>query len=218
MTILTTVRKLATISLAVIVVSPALAFVALASAVSVCRAESMPLLTRHTREVTLNGKAALVGHLPENRTIRIVLVLPLREQAGLQSFLKAAYDPASSTHHKFLSVDQFSEKYGPAAADYDTVASVVRDAQVRGEADWRVGDGFVLTLHAAQLVGEAEIAFLQLGSRHLGRIDRIAEAAGQQQAQQNRAGSLHDLAACFGGKRGTNSLTHASMVRGPMYL
>jgi len=98
-----------------------LACAALASAVNVCRAESMPLLTRHTREVTRNGKAPLVGHLPADQSMRIVLVLPLREQTGLQSFLKDVYDPSSATYHKFLTVDQFTEKYDPAAADYDSV-------------------------------------------------------------------------------------------------
>jgi len=79
-----------------------LAFAALA--INVCLAESLPLLTRHTREVTLNGKAPLIGRLPANQSMRIVLVLPLRNQSGLQSFLKDVYDPSSATYHQFLSV------------------------------------------------------------------------------------------------------------------
>jgi subtilase family serine protease len=109
-----------------------LACVALASAVNLCRADTQALLTRHTREVTLNGEAPMVGHLPADQSMRIVLVLPLRDQAGLQSFLKDVYDPANATYHKFLTVDQFTEKYGPAAADYESVQR------------WAKGNGFTV--------------------------------------------------------------------------
>ncbi len=98
-----------------------LACAALASAVNVCRAESMPLLTRHTREVTRNGKAPLVGHLPANQSMRIVLGLPIRDQAGLDSLLKELYDPSSLSYRKFLTVEQFTERFGPTQQDYDTV-------------------------------------------------------------------------------------------------
>ncbi|MGA7379532.1 MAG: hypothetical protein WBX03_01660, partial [Terriglobales bacterium] len=56
-----------------------LAIVTLVSVVSiVCQAESLPPLTRHVREVTLNGQARYVGLLPATQTLRLVLVLPLR--------------------------------------------------------------------------------------------------------------------------------------------
>jgi subtilase family serine protease len=104
-----------------------LALAALALQVNVCRAESLPLLTRHTREVTLNGKAPLVGRIPANQSMRILLVLPLRNQSGLQSFLKDVYDPSSATYHKFLSVGQFTESYGPSATDYEGVKQWARE-------------------------------------------------------------------------------------------
>ena len=86
-----------------------------------CRAESQTLLTRHTREVTRNGQATLVGHLPEIQSMRIVLVLPLRDQAGLESFLNELYDPSSASYRNFLTVEQFTERFGPTQDDYNAV-------------------------------------------------------------------------------------------------
>jgi kumamolisin len=93
----------------------------------VCRAESRPLLTRHTREATVNRQAPLVGRLPESQSMRIVLMLPLRDQAGLDAFLKEAYDPSSASYRKFLTVQQFTQKFGPAAADYASVKQWASD-------------------------------------------------------------------------------------------
>src|SRR5271168_683337 len=53
----------------------------LSGATLASHAQSQSLLTRHTREVTLNGQAPLVGHLPATQSMRIVLVLPHRNQA-----------------------------------------------------------------------------------------------------------------------------------------
>ncbi|MGO8795149.1 MAG: protease pro-enzyme activation domain-containing protein [Candidatus Sulfotelmatobacter sp.] len=105
-----------------------LAVLALVAAVNVvCQAESQSLLTRHTREVTLNGQAPMVGHLPASQSMRIVLVLPVRDQAGLDNFLKDVYDPSSTSFHTFLTVEQFTERFGPTQADYETVKQFAKD-------------------------------------------------------------------------------------------
>jgi subtilase family serine protease len=107
-----------------------LTIVVLASiATSICHAQSPTLLTRHVREVTLNGQAPLVGRLPETQIMRLTLVLPLRNQEGLDSFLQELYDPSSSSYRNFLTVEQFTEKFGPTQEDYDTV---IRFAKASG--------------------------------------------------------------------------------------
>jgi len=104
-----------------------LAMVALVASLNlVCQAQ---MLTRHVREVTLNGKAQFVEPLPAEQTMRLVLVLPLRDQAGLDSFLEELYDPSSSSYRQFLSVEQFTERFGPTQQDYDTV---IRFAEANG--------------------------------------------------------------------------------------
>ena len=107
-----------------------LTIVVLASiATSICHAQSPTLLTRHVREVTLNGQAPLVGRLPETQIMRLTLVLPLRNQEGLDSFLQELYDPSSSSYRNFLTVEQFTEKFGPTQEDY---ATVIRFAKASG--------------------------------------------------------------------------------------
>jgi subtilase family serine protease len=107
-----------------------LTIVTLVSLVSVvCQAEPRQLLTRHVREVTRNGQAPAVGHLPATQSMRLVLTLPLRNQDALDNFLRELYDPSSASYRHFLSVEQFTEQYGPTRADYE---SVIRFAQANG--------------------------------------------------------------------------------------
>jgi subtilase family serine protease len=107
-----------------------LTVVALVSAMNIAsRAESKPLLTHHVRQVTLNGIAPSVGRLPASQSMRLVLVLPLRNREGLDNFLKDVYDPFSSNYRHFLTVEQFTEKFGPTRKDYDTV---IRFAEANG--------------------------------------------------------------------------------------
>jgi len=102
-----------------------LSFLALVALVvlssNVCDAQSLPLYTRHVREVTLNGQAPSVGRLPATQFLHIVLILPLRNQEALDSFLKDLYDPASPTYRRFLTVEEFTARFGPSQEDYDAV-------------------------------------------------------------------------------------------------
>ena len=86
---------------------------------SVSQAQSV--MTRHVREVTRNGQARSLGHLSSTQNMRLVLVLPLRDQAGLDKFLQDVYDPTNSSYHQFLTVDEFTARFGPSQADYDAV-------------------------------------------------------------------------------------------------
>jgi subtilase family serine protease len=90
-------------------------------------AQSQPLLTHHVREVTLNGQARLVGHLPAEQRMRLVIALPLRNQTELDSFLKELYDPLSPSYHQFLTVEEFTTMFGPTADDYDAVIRFAKE-------------------------------------------------------------------------------------------
>jgi len=107
-----------------------LTIVAIISGVTIIsQAQPEPLLTRHVREVTRNGQAHLVGHLPATQSMRLVLVLPHRNQAELDDFLKELYDPQSASYRKFLTVEEFTARFGPTQEDYD---SVIRFAEANG--------------------------------------------------------------------------------------
>jgi len=95
----------------------------------VSQAQPQSLLTRHVREVTLKGQAPLAGHLPAAQSMRLVLVLPHRQQAELDDFLKELYDPHSASYRKFLTVEEFTARFGPSQEDYD---SVIRFAEANG--------------------------------------------------------------------------------------
>ena len=56
-------------------------------------AQAASLMTRHLQDAVLNGQAKQVGRLPESQSMRIVLVLPLRNQDALESSLQDLYDP-----------------------------------------------------------------------------------------------------------------------------
>ena len=102
------------------------AIVAMALA-SVCQAQPQRLLTNHVRDVVFNGEAPFVGKLPATQPMRIDIVLPVRE--GLDSFLHDVYDPSSPTYRQFLTVEQFTERFGPSQRDFD---ALVRFAKANG--------------------------------------------------------------------------------------
>jgi hypothetical protein len=107
-----------------------LTMVALVSAVSiVCLAQPQSLLTHHVREATLNGQAQYVGPLPATQSMRLVVALPIRNQAALDNFLKEVYDPSSGSYRQFLTVEQFTARFGPSQQDYD---EVIRFAETHG--------------------------------------------------------------------------------------
>ena len=92
-------------------------------------AQAQSLMTRHVREANIKGQAKFVGRLPAAQSMRIDVVLPLRNQAELESFLQELYDPSSPSYRHFLTVPEFTAKFGPTQEDYD---AVIRYAKTRG--------------------------------------------------------------------------------------
>jgi uncharacterized membrane protein len=80
-------------------------------------------LTRHVRDVTRTGEARMLGNFSANRTLQLDIVLPLRDQAGLDLLLQEIYDPADAHYRQFLTVPEFTERFGPTQVDYDAVVS-----------------------------------------------------------------------------------------------
>jgi kumamolisin len=54
------------------------------------------------------------------------VVLPLRDPAGLNSFLKELYDPSSPSYRQFLSVPEFTARFGPTEENYDAVVRYLK--------------------------------------------------------------------------------------------
>jgi subtilase family serine protease len=97
-----------------------------AGATIASQAQPQSPLTRHVRQETLNGRTPLVGRLSANQTMHLQIVLPQRNREGLEQFLREQQDPTSSNYRKVLTVEQFTEQYGPSRADYETVKDFIR--------------------------------------------------------------------------------------------
>jgi subtilase family serine protease len=97
------------------------------AATAVSQAQKQGLLTTHLRQAVASGQARLVNRLPESQTLRVVLVLPLRNQDQLEQLLEDLYNPSSPSYHQFLSVDEFTARFGPTQEDYDTLIAFARE-------------------------------------------------------------------------------------------
>jgi len=112
------VRKLAVITITI------LAIVFLANSLS--QAQSLSLMTRHVRDEVVNGQAPSVGRLPATQSLNFDIVLPLRDRAGLQSFLRQQYDPASLFYGQFLTPQEVTERFGPSQEDWDALVAFAK--------------------------------------------------------------------------------------------
>src|SRR5271169_6454386 len=89
------------------------------SASIVSDAQSGSIMTRHVRDSASNGQAPFLGRLPAVATMQLDIVLPLRNQAALDTLLEEVYNPASPLYRQFLTVQEFTDRFGPTQQDYD---------------------------------------------------------------------------------------------------
>ena len=91
----------------------------------VCRSQSV--LTHHMREATQDGTAPQMGRLAASQNMHLVITLPLRNEDQLDQFLTDLYDPSSPSYRQFLTVEQFTEQFGPTQAEYDSAINFARE-------------------------------------------------------------------------------------------
>jgi len=91
------------------------------AAAAFSHAQLQPVLTKHVREATRNGQSPTLGRLPASQTMNLVLSLPLRNQDELEGLLSDLYNPNSPSYHQFLTVDEFTARFGPAQDDYNAL-------------------------------------------------------------------------------------------------
>src|SRR5271157_1595615 len=127
----------------------------LACSLASAAAEPVPThrLTGHVP--ALVSGLAPTGRLPGERRLNLALGLPLRNRAALTNLLAELYDPASTNYHRYLTSEQFAERFGPSEQDYE---SVVAFAQTNGfVVTGRHPDRALLDVNAA--VADLERAF-----------------------------------------------------------
>ena len=75
----------------------------------------------HVPLAVASGQAQRVGLLPPSQRMQLAVMLPIHSQPALTSFLDQLYDPSSTGYRQYLSVDEFTARFGPPAADYQAV-------------------------------------------------------------------------------------------------
>ena len=117
--------------------------------------EAQAVLTNHVRQATQDGTASLTGQLSATQNMRLVISLPLRNQDQLDQLLTDLYDPNSPSYRQFLTVEQFTEQFGPTKAEYDAAINFAREngLTVEGTSPNR------LNLRVSGTVASVEAAF-----------------------------------------------------------
>ena len=77
------------------------------------RMQAQSVMSRHVRDAVRNGQAQATGLLPSDQIMSLDIVLPLRNQAALDTFLIDLYNPASANYRHFLTVAEFTARFGP---------------------------------------------------------------------------------------------------------
>ncbi|HXM46088.1 MAG TPA: S53 family peptidase [Bryobacteraceae bacterium] len=93
------------------------------------QAQPRRTLTPHVPPAVVNGQAPLLGGLQSSQRMSLAVSLPLRNEADLDDLLRQIYDPQSANYRRYLSVEEFAGRFGPAPEDHD---AVVRFAEANG--------------------------------------------------------------------------------------
>lgn len=96
-----------------------------------------------------------IGRFDVTNQMHLAIGLPLRNQAELGELLHELYDPGSTNFHKFLTPQEFTERFGPTEQDYRAVREF---AETNGlEVTGTIGSRLVLDVEG--LAGNVEQAF-----------------------------------------------------------
>ena len=78
--------------------------------------------SHHPLATAANDVGRASGELPMDR-IQLILTISADQQAQLEQLLRDQQDPASGEYHRWLTPEQFGERFGPAQQDIDAVSA-----------------------------------------------------------------------------------------------
>ncbi len=67
------------------------------------------------------ARSRMIGAVNPSTTLHIALILPVRNQAKLTSFLQDLYNPKSPLYEKYLTPNEFTQQFGPTQQQYSEV-------------------------------------------------------------------------------------------------
>ena len=82
-------------------------------------AAAIPMLSSQVPAAVSRHFAQRLGAADPSWHLRLAIALPMHDQAGLDALLRDIYNPASANYKHYLSVAEFTERFGPTTADYD---------------------------------------------------------------------------------------------------
>jgi subtilase family serine protease len=81
-------------------------------------------LSGHMPEIVSRLQPA--GRFPGTNRLHLAIGLPLRNPDALAQLQQQLYDPASPQYRRYLTPEQFAERFGPTEADYQKVIAFAR--------------------------------------------------------------------------------------------
>jgi len=87
------------------------------------RAEPIATQASTMPDIVASQAAAPAGAPPADQSMHIVVSLPLRNMETLDALLPDIYDPQSPSYRHYLSVAEFTDRFGPSKRDYDTAVA-----------------------------------------------------------------------------------------------
>ena len=62
-----------------------------------------------------------IGNLPASRRLNLAISLPLRNEQELDALLQELHDPASPNYRRYLTTEEFTQRFGPTEQDYQAL-------------------------------------------------------------------------------------------------
>lgn len=84
-------------------------------------ANAAQIYTHHVREAVHGNVAQQVSRLAADKLMSLDVVLPVRDEAGLDTFVAEVTDPLNANYQHYLTPQEFTARFGPTQNDYDTV-------------------------------------------------------------------------------------------------
>ena len=111
--------------------------------------------TKHVHAEIPGGQAQMVGTPSASQVMNLDIVLPVRDREGLQALARAITDPDSPMFRHYITPAEFTERFGPTQADYDTVRSYMEERGLKVTGGTRDG----MDLQVSGAIDKVEKAF-----------------------------------------------------------
>jgi xanthomonalisin len=89
-------------------------------------ASATALVTTHVPSAVIQKTTSRIGAPDPAEHLQLSIALPMRNTAELDKLLRQLYDPTSPQYRKYLSVAEFTQRFGPTAQDYAKAAAFLQ--------------------------------------------------------------------------------------------